>query len=156
MNTHVLLNELRRAAARLVSCAPTVRLPMMILAAALALTAMPSVVQAQSFELTQSQPSAGGGVSSGGEFSLIGSVAQVAAAPTSGGEFDVLGGFNPACDVACRLGDLNCDGVVDANDIAEVLAWWGPCTDASVCLSDIDGDGVVGPSDLSVILTEWD
>jgi len=51
----------------------------------------------------------------------------------------------------CAQGDLNCDGSVDANDLAIVLAAWGTNDPAA----DIDGSGVVDASDLSFILANW-
>lgn len=51
----------------------------------------------------------------------------------------------------CMQGDLNCDGSIDANDLAIVLAAWGTNDPAA----DIDGSGVVDASDLSFILANW-
>ena len=51
----------------------------------------------------------------------------------------------------CAVGDLNCDGTVDANDLAVVLAAWGTNNPAA----DIDGNGTVDAADLSFILANW-
>lgn len=51
----------------------------------------------------------------------------------------------------CAVGDLNCDGTVDANDLAVVLAAWGTNNPAA----DIDGSGTVDAADLSFILANW-
>ncbi|MCA9290961.1 MAG: hypothetical protein KDA25_07520 [Phycisphaerales bacterium] len=52
-----------------------------------------------------------------------------------------------------RLGDANCDFVVDAIDLAGLLTAWGPCV--GPCLFDLDLDGVVGPGDLAILLNNW-
>lgn len=36
----------------------------------------------------------------------------------------------------CCLADLNCDGLVDAADLAELLGSWGPCCGDGICLED--------------------
>jgi hypothetical protein len=51
----------------------------------------------------------------------------------------------------CALGDLNCDGTVDANDLAVVLAAWG----TNDPQADIDRSGTVDASDLAFILANW-
>jgi T5SS/PEP-CTERM-associated repeat protein len=51
----------------------------------------------------------------------------------------------------CAVADLNCDGTIDANDLAIVLAAWGTNDPAA----DIDGSGTVDASDLSFILANW-
>jgi hypothetical protein len=50
----------------------------------------------------------------------------------------------------CVAADLNCDGVVDAQDIAALLVAWGGSGAA-----DLDGDGIVGASDLAILLGAW-
>jgi len=110
---------------------------------------------AQSVELVYSQPSAGGGISTGGDFSLIGSVAQVAAGPANGGDFDVLSGFIPVCEFACLQGDVNCDGAVDADDLAALLSSWGACPGGIPCAADVNDDGQVNSADLAILLGAW-
>ncbi|MFM7260156.1 MAG: dockerin type I repeat-containing protein [bacterium] len=110
---------------------------------------------AQSVELVYSQPSAGGGISTGGDFSLIGSVAQVAAGPANGGDFDVLSGFIPVCEFACVQGDVNCDGAVDADDLAALLSSWGACPGGIPCAADVNDDGQVNSADLAILLGAW-
>lgn len=127
----------------------------MLASLAIIVVASSRPAHAQSLELTHSQPSAGGGVSSGGEFSLLGSLAQVAAAPSSGGEFDVMGGFNPACEEDCGFADINCDGFINGADLAILLSSWGPCPPQESCRSDLDGNGTVGPPDLAILLGSW-
>lgn len=49
-------------------------------------------------------------------------------------------------------GDINGDGVVNAEDLALLLGNWGPCPG---CPADLTGDGVVGPVDLAILLGNW-
>jgi len=51
----------------------------------------------------------------------------------------------------CIAGDVDCDGVVDANDLGALLGAWGSANPAA----DFNGDGVVGADDLSVLLANW-
>ncbi len=48
--------------------------------------------------------------------------------------------------------DLNHDGVVNAQDLADLLAAWGACPG---CRADLDDDGVVNATDLAALLAEW-
>ncbi len=59
--------------------------------------------------------------------------------------------FVPAVHAQC-LGDVNGDGVVEAEDLAAVLFAWGPCTD---CDADIDANGVVDASDIASVISAW-
>ncbi|MHC5004905.1 MAG: FG-GAP-like repeat-containing protein, partial [Planctomycetota bacterium] len=69
------------------------------------------------------------------------------------GSADVNGNAIPdRCELAA--GDVNLDGVVDADDLALVLASWGPC-DATPCPGDANGDGQVDVDDLLAVLLGW-
>jgi hypothetical protein len=48
-----------------------------------------------------------------------------------------------------RMGDLNLNGVIDAQDVSILLGWWGV---PNPVFGDLDGDEVVGPRDLGVLL----
>ena len=48
--------------------------------------------------------------------------------------------------------DIDGDGAVGAQDLAQVLGSWGPCAQ---CPADFNGDGVVGAFDLAVLLGAW-
>ena len=52
---------------------------------------------------------------------------------------------------AIPRGDLNGDGVVQADDLAAVLAAWGQ----SGVAADLDLDGIVGAADLAAVLAAW-
>lgn len=50
----------------------------------------------------------------------------------------------------CGPTDLNCDGTVDAGDLAVLLGAWGGAGPA-----DLDGNGSVGAEDLAILLGAW-
>jgi hypothetical protein len=56
-------------------------------------------------------------------------------------------------------GDLNCDEIVNAVDLAVLLAQWGQCESKQDCPADISPpdatDGIVGPADLAELLSTW-
>ena len=56
------------------------------------------------------------------------------------------------CDDPTVEGDVNGDGVVNFDDLVNMLADWGAC---SGCPSDIDGNGQVDFSDLLTLLGNW-
>lgn len=51
----------------------------------------------------------------------------------------------------CAPADLNCDGSVNAADLAILLGAWGPAT----CGVDLNGDGSVDAADLAILLGAW-
>jgi hypothetical protein len=51
---------------------------------------------------------------------------------------------------SCAPSDLNCDGSVNAQDLAALLGAWGGSG-----AGDLNGDGVVGPQDLAILLSAW-
>ena len=66
------------------------------------------------------------------------------------GEPDANGnGVPDACDP--NTGDLNGDGVVNAQDITVLLAAWG----SSNAVADLNHDGIVGAPDLTILLASW-
>ena len=55
-------------------------------------------------------------------------------------------------------GDLNQDGLVDADDFLEILNAWGSCDQTHICINDIaplGGDGTVDSLDLMLVLSQW-
>lgn len=62
-------------------------------------------------------------------------------------------------------GDMNCDGVIDFDDVERLLAHWGPCPDRAVpsgnepqtdaCGHDLNGDGEVSNRDLLILFENW-
>jgi len=67
-------------------------------------------------------------------------------------------GFGAATAIAvptpAELGDMNCDGLVDFDDLLRVIANWGPCA-AAGCHYDIDGDGTVDNVEVLNVLFHW-
>ncbi|MBL9119031.1 MAG: hypothetical protein JNL80_03850 [Phycisphaerae bacterium] len=53
----------------------------------------------------------------------------------------------------CLVADLNCDGSVDALDLAILLGAWGPAVPGDP--ADLDGDGSIGAADLAILLGAW-
>ncbi len=49
-------------------------------------------------------------------------------------------------------GDVDCNGVIDFEDLLRVLVAWGPC---EACPEDLNGDGQVNFADLLVVLSQW-
>ncbi len=94
----------------------------------------------------------GGGAmwSAGGDYELSGTIGQAdAGVVMSGGDYEVVGGFWLGVVPAC-LGDCNCDGAIDFDDInALVAALSDP---AGVCFFpnvDINADGTVDFDDIN-------
>lgn len=56
---------------------------------------------------------------------------------------------------APRLGDLDANGVIDGDDLGQLLAQWGPCAFPGACTADLDVDGDVDGGDLGLILAAW-
>ncbi len=54
-------------------------------------------------------------------------------------------------DASCPA-DLDCNGDVDAADLAKLLSSWGPCVG---CPADFEGNGVVEAADLAELLANW-
>ncbi|MFO0826642.1 MAG: right-handed parallel beta-helix repeat-containing protein [Phycisphaerales bacterium] len=52
---------------------------------------------------------------------------------------------------ACALGDLDCDGDVDAADLGLLLGAWGTNNEDA----DLDDDGIVAAGDLGILLGAW-
>ncbi len=54
--------------------------------------------------------------------------------------------------ISSCVADIDGDGAVGAEDLAQLLGSWGPCAG---CPADFNGDGVVGAADLAVLLGAW-
>jgi hypothetical protein len=55
----------------------------------------------------------------------------------------------------CAEGDVNCDGVVNVEDLVAVILDWGPCPGGNDCPADQNGDGVVDVEDLVTVILGW-
>jgi len=55
----------------------------------------------------------------------------------------------------CR-GDINCNGVVNVDDLLGVINGWGPCgAPPPPCAGDVTGNGVVNVDDLLGVINAW-
>ena len=95
----------------------------------------------------------GGGTSSGGMFTVSGTIGQPDAGTLSGGEYTLRGGFwtGSAAANPCPW-DLNEDGLINAADLAQLLGAWGPNPGSS---ADFNNDGMVNAADLAQLLGSW-
>ena len=107
----------------------------------------------------------GGGTSTGGTYSLSGTIGQPdAGGPMTGGTSSVPGGFWPG---AIPLNDCPADIVannsVDVNDLLAVITTWGSCPLPCPprCAADIaplgppQGNCAVDVNDLLAVITTW-
>lgn len=112
--------------------------------------------QDSAYDIPSHTQSGGGGISSGSDFVIEGTIGLVVAGPMQGGEFHVLSGFLPSESLLCEQADFNCDSIVDGADLSELLHHWGPCPDSSTrCVGDINHDGIVDGVDLGQLLVHW-
>ncbi len=51
-----------------------------------------------------------------------------------------------------RLGDTNCDAIVNVADLLAVIMNWGPCEN---CVQDMNHDGQVEHQDLLIVIMNW-
>jgi len=115
-----------------------------------------SAAMAQPFSIDWFTVDGGGGSSTGGAFTLSGTIGQSDAAsnPTlTGGTFELTGGFWPVSNVCYCLADMNHDGKKDGLDVQSflncVLSGSGDCTCA-----DTDQAGGVTLADVSVFVND--
>lgn len=66
------------------------------------------------------------------------------------GRIDAFAAVQRALASRCGLGDLDCDGIVDASDLGLLLGAWG-----STGPGDLDGSGVVDSADVGILLGLW-
>jgi hypothetical protein len=71
--------------------------------------------------------------------------------PPNGVEWGKGNSYEPRC-TGC-VGDLECDGLVDGNDLGVLLGRWGASTSTNT--ADINGDGFVDGTDLGELLATW-
>jgi len=51
--------------------------------------------------------------------------------------------------------DTNADGVVDVNDMLDVLESWGDCPSDGACRGDVNSDGTVNVNDTLMVIGGW-
>jgi len=52
-------------------------------------------------------------------------------------------------------GDVDCNGVINTNDIVALFDMWGTCDDSTDCTGDQNSDGQVNVIDLLLVLEQW-
>ena len=108
------------------------------------------------YEIANSTQSGGGGLSSGGEFVVVGTIGQAAHGSISGGEFQFMSGYLATNSVVYLESDLNCDGVTNAGDLGDLLSRWGDCPNQNAgCVGDINFDSTIDAIDLGRMLLDW-
>lgn len=126
-----------------------------VLWTALALMSAPVLVFGQ-FDLSWHTIDGGGGASSGGPYSISGTVGQAdansAAAPMSGGSFEIVGGFwTVALDICTCPGDMDANGLRNGRDIQQFVNCILASTDGCSC-ADVDGSGSLTSGDITVFV----
>ena len=117
------------------------------------------------YDLSWQTIDGGGGTSSGGGFSLNGTIGQPDAGVfMTGGSLALAGGFWPGggdpaplcpADIA-PAGAPN--GTVNVDDLLAVINAWGVCANPSNCPADIapaGGNDVVNVDDLLAVINAW-
>lgn len=109
-----------------------------------------STTHAQPYEIERYVIAGGGGTSSGGSFSVSGTIGQHdAGQPMAGGNFELTGGFwAHAGESATRLcADQNSDGAVTPTDFTAWIANYN----ANDLRADVNQNGTIEPTDF----TSW-
>jgi hypothetical protein len=97
----------------------------------------------------------GGGVTSGGPYSMRATIGAVDAAPQLGSlTFTIMPGFWPAASVRANPcpGDHNADNAVDGDDIIAFFSDW----DRGELTADKNRDGGVDGDDVILFFARWD
>jgi hypothetical protein len=119
------------------------------------------------YDLSWNTVDGGGGTSTGGAYTVSGTIGQTDAGVMAGGGpggFELSGGFwpglgeggAPTCgpDIAPPPSG---DGLVNIDDLLAVITAWGPCPppcDADIAPAGV-GDGNVNIDDLLMVITAW-
>lgn len=84
---------------------------------------------ATTYDLSWNTIDGGGGASTGGTFTLTGTIGQHdAGGPFTGGTYSLVGGFwGGGLTGASCTGDTNGSNAVDVNDLLAVVSHWGAC-----------------------------
>jgi hypothetical protein len=100
----------------------SLRRALMMLALCAVVGATPAASQTgDGYDLSWNTVDGGGTTaSSGGDYTLGGTIGQIDAGALAGGEYDLVGGFWAGAE-AILLGDCKPDGVVDLFDILEMI-----------------------------------
>jgi len=112
------------------------------------------------YDLSWRTVDGGGGTSTGGAYSLSGTIAQPDAGNLSGGTYALAGGFwpgaggvnQPTCpaDISPQPSG---NGIIDIDDLFGVINGWGVCPPS--CPADINHSTVVDVDDLFIVINAW-
>jgi hypothetical protein len=100
-------------------------------------------VNGQRYEIARSTTDGGGGISSGGQYIVSGTIGQHDAAYSAGGDYELLGGFwsgEPLC-------------TVDFYHYARFAEYW--LQSGTGLPADLYEDGIVDSLDLELFVNEW-
>jgi len=120
----------------------------------IATLACPFAAHAQPFAIEKSVIAGGGGTSTGGSFTLSGTIGQHDAGSTmTGGNFTLTGGFWAGSGSASsRLcADQNGDGLVTPTDFTSWIANFN----ANDLLADVNQNGTVEPADFTAWIAAY-
>ncbi len=125
---------------------------------ALSALVLNSVATAQ-FEINWSTIEGGGGTSTGGTWTLSGTIGQPdAGVVMTGGDKTLVGGFwaGVSTTTGTLLGDANCDGLVNGQDIdcfVDALVSGSECVvGCSLLNADVNQDGAVNALDIDTFV----
>ncbi len=125
------------------------------LPAAVAAVALAGAFASAQPEITWYTIDGGGGTSSGGGFTLMGTVGQCdAGGPLAAGDLVLVGGFWGGAPGGCPA-DWDGNGSVNSSDISAFLTTWLMSIGDGGLAGDFSGDGVVNSSDIAAFLTAW-
>lgn len=107
----------------------------------------------QTYDLSWHTIDCGGAMfSTGGTYSLGGTIGQPDAGGMSGGTYQLVGGFWPVTQVCYCLGDMNGDGRKDGRDVQKFVN----CVIAggSCSCADVDSANGVTTADVAIFVTD--
>jgi hypothetical protein len=117
------------------------------------------------YDLSWNTFDGGGGTSTGGSFSLTGTIGQHDAGPSggmTGGTYSLTGGFWPGASAASSApcpADFDASGGVNGLDLAQLLGQWSGAATYAPCPppkpQDLNGDCKVNGLDLALLLGAW-
>lgn len=117
------------------------RIPRLTVWIILLVISVASIADGQ-YELSWSTIDGGGGTSSGGGYTLIGTIGQPDAGVVAGGDFALMGGF--------WTGSYDC--IVDMEAFGKFAANW---LGGSGLPADLNGDGEVDIVDFAMLVDAW-
>ena len=96
----------------------------------------------------------GGGASTGGAFSLTGTIGQPDAGKAAGAPFDADCGFWGGAIPTCRA-DYDGNGAIEPADVSLFVSVWFTSLQLGTLGGDFDGNSAVEPADVSLFVSRW-